>query len=373
VRLPGSRSASTRRRRIRSAATGAALALATALSVASCTAGPAPSPPPDDRLHRDIAGFVDGYPYRQNPIRAVVVRSGDRIVAEDYFDSTPEESRSVYGVTATVASTLVGIAADEGLLDPRQTLAELLPAYAPIMRPEVAGTTLEQVLTMTGGFPESSSAGAAAVWASSDWTAAALDSADSPPGQRFAYSAPAAHLLGAILVQATGESVLDYARERLLTPLGIDTGGAMEEQALPANQDDYDAAAFAWPVDPQGIHLTESLLKLRPRDLAALGALFLHDGEQDGTRILSSSWVRRATSSRVAAQGVADGFGYLWWVRTVGGDPAYLSWGEGGQLLEVIPDRDLVVVVSSEHTDPTLPPSYIQTLVESVILPRLPR
>ena len=42
------------------------------------------------------------------------------------------------------------------------------------------------------------------------------------------------------------------------------------------------------------------------------------------------------------------GYGYLWWTGDADGSPAGWAQGWGGQLIEVVPDRDLVVVVATE-------------------------
>jgi CubicO group peptidase (beta-lactamase class C family) len=87
------------------------------------------------------------------------------------------------------------------------------------------------------------------------------------PDARFVFSHPDVHPVAAILRQATGKSVLDFARDALFKPLGIDTTAAIEPLAVPSNIADYRAAKFAWPVDPQHVNLGYSLLTLRPRDM----------------------------------------------------------------------------------------------------------
>jgi len=126
-------------------------------------------------------------------------------------------------------STLVGIAVGEGRLRLDQPLAQLLPSYAATMTPAVAHTTLRQVLTMTAGLAGSFSvAGDLGFATSPDWVRAILTHPAQPPGGSFVYSSGGSHLLSAILVTATGMSVLDYARAKLFDPLGIPTRPALQ-------------------------------------------------------------------------------------------------------------------------------------------------
>ena len=186
----------------------------------------------------------------------------------------------------------------------------------------------------------------------------------------------------AILVEATGQSVLQYAREKLFDPLGIESRPAVEVIPVGRDRDRYDRAGFAWPIDPQGRHLGASLMKLKPTDLAKLGELYRDEGRWQGRQIVPAAWVREATTNQLGALelngGVTDGYGYLWWTKTVGDDPAYLAWGYGGQLIEVIPNRGLVIVASCEVVPldpnaPTLDSSQLQYLADSVIAPLFDR
>jgi CubicO group peptidase (beta-lactamase class C family) len=56
-------------------------------------------------------------------------------------------------VTKIVLSVLIDIAVSEGLIrDLQQSLSQLLPQYQRIMKPSVAKATLQQLMSMTGGF-----------------------------------------------------------------------------------------------------------------------------------------------------------------------------------------------------------------------------
>jgi len=222
-------------------------------------------------------------------IRAILVIANGRTVVERYYRSTASESHNVASVTKSVMSTLVGIAVGEGRLRLDQQLAQLLPAYAATMTPAVAHATLRQVLTMTAGFAGQFSADDVGFATAPDWVRAILTHPARPPGRSFGYSSGGSHLLSAILATATGTSVLDYARAKLFDPLGIPTRPAFQPLPTASNIDAYQNAGFAWPVDPQQRHAGFGFLKLRPRDIAKIGTLYLHGGRWQGRPLVPAT------------------------------------------------------------------------------------
>jgi CubicO group peptidase (beta-lactamase class C family) len=347
------------------------LLLAVALLSTSCTT---PSPPQRptaiERLRPDLMEFLADPALAD--VRAVIVAAGGRTVFETYPNGGPEDYHNVFSVTKSVASTLVGIAVDEGLLRLDQTLAELLPDHGDAMDLVVRATTLEQLLTMTGGFPDSRVVDASAFTPTSDWVALCLQSAVAPPGRQFAYSDVGAHLVGAVLVQATGRSVLQYAREKLFDPLGIRSTPSAEPLLDPADNT-YEAAGFTWGIDPQGIHTASSNLAIRPPDMLAIGSLFLAEGRWRGVQVVSQTWVRQATAAHAPGRSGSGEYGYLWWVGTADGSPAYFAEGFGGQLIGVVPERELVVVVSTAVGGGAsgASTSLLTDMVDEVIAPAL--
>jgi CubicO group peptidase (beta-lactamase class C family) len=288
-----------------------------------------------DRLASDAADF--------ELVRAVVAATSDEILLERYAESEAETTWNVHGVIGSVMSTLVGIAVDEGLVEgPDAPLAELLPQHAEAMSPAVARTTLRQLLTMTGGFPKGMEFTTA-----DDWVRTILENPSARPGGDFTYSQATAHLLAAIVARAGEVSVLDFARSRLFDPLGIDTRPAMQGPAGIGRTPEFVEAGFAWTRDPQGVHAGWNGLKLRPRDLVELGRLVLADGIRDGEQLVSKAWLDDATSRQVPVTGARDGYGYLWWTDELDGEHAAIAHGAGGQLLVVVPARDLVVVTAA--------------------------
>ena len=326
-------------------------------------------------LTASIARYGADLP-RFDQLRAVVAATGDRIVFEKYYGTDPDTCWALASVTKSVVSTLVGIALDDGALHSLdEPLDQLLPRYADVMSPAVARTTLRQLLTMTAGFPANSS-----FLESDDWVRDILTHPDGPPGGRFVYSDAGAHLIAAILRQATGVPVLTYARSRLFDPLGIDTRPAWQARpdvARPQQQlAAYYAADVAWPRDPQGVADGWWGLKLRPRDLVKLGQLYLADGRWHGRQIVSSAWVHQATSEQVGTGGL-DGYGFEWWTADDDGHHAFRAMGFGGQLIEVVPDRRLVVVATTRlrQDDPTsqgIDTEALAGVLEEAVMSRFP-
>jgi len=321
--------------------------------------------------------FARSYTRGLRNIRAVLVLVDGRPVLERYRGGRPEDSYDTFSVAKSIVSTLVGIAIAEGKLRGVDvTLAEALPHYRSVMGPQVARTTLHQVLTMTAGLRADPLSGEPlASTLHGDWVSDILRHGfDHAPGT-WAYSSIGSHLLAAVLVRATGMPVLEYARARLFDPLGIATRPAAQPRldSGPAGERAYDAAGFAWPVDPQGINTGHAHIKLTARDLAAFGLLMLDKGVWKGRQLLPEGWVTEATRAHVD-DGVPGGnrYGFQWWIPDAGDHPAFAAVGFGGQLVEVVPDLRLVVVGVTEPSElEAIDASELELLVKLAVIPHV--
>ena len=207
---------------------------------------------------------------------------------------------------------------------------------------------------MTGGFAGLDRDRTPEYMADPDPVGRILRAAPDPLGGGFEFSNQGAHVVSAVLAEATGLSVLDYARSRLFEPLGIATRPAFEELLDARNLDEFVAADFAWPVDGAGLHLGWTGLKLRPADLVRIGQMLLDSGKWKGEQVVPADWVRESTTQQADTisgrnqENASGKYGYHRWVTEADEEPAYFAWGGGGQLLEVVPSLALVVVVASE-------------------------
>jgi CubicO group peptidase (beta-lactamase class C family) len=109
---------------------------------------------------------------------------------------------------------------------------------------------------------------------------------------------------------------------------------------------------FSWAKGTDGEAIAASGLRLTPRELARLGQLVLARGQWEGRTIVPAAWL---DASFTPAATVRDGqsYGYLWRVGEIAypsktgirGERYVMGIGNGGQLLAIVPARELVVVV----------------------------
>ena len=93
-------------------------------------------------------------------------------------------------------------------------------------------------------------------------------------------------------------------------------------------------------------------LELASRDYLKLGQLYLNGGTWNGARLLSSEWVKTSLRPHVEVDDDTL-YGYLWWLRKFKTGErqvsAQLMQGNGGNKVALIPELDMVVVITSTN------------------------
>lgn len=255
----------------------------------------------------------------------------DRVVRGPARDAV----RNVKSVSKTLVATLLGAAIDRGeIADTDATIGDLAPRLIPRgADPRVGGITVGHLASMRAGL-ERTSGGNYGEWISSaNWVADALGrDLIAAPGGRMLYSTGSTHILGAVLSEVTGESLLAQARSRIGAPLGVD---------IPS-----------WTRDPQGRYLGGNQMGLTLEAMMRFGEAWRRDGVRDGQRMISRDWIDAAWTPVARSPWSGMGYGYGWFLGRADGTRLALARGYGGQIIAVLPDRAMTVVIAS---DPNLP------------------
>jgi CubicO group peptidase (beta-lactamase class C family) len=269
-----------------------------------------------DQLHA-IAIWTDGAPVLRRTLRG----------------PADGQTHNVKSVAKTWVTSLLGAAIARGdVSGPDATIGEVAPGLIPDgADPAVAWITLGNLAAMQAGL-ERTSGGNYGAWISSgDWVADALGrEMVSEPGGRMLYSTGSSHVLGAVLAEATGISLLAQMRERLGDPLGV---------SIPP-----------WVRDPQGRYLGGNQMGLTLDAMLRFGEMHRRGGTWNGDRVLPEDWIETAWTPRTRSPWSGLGYGLGWFLGEERGQDFALARGYGGQLIAVGPR--MVMAITS---DPTLP------------------
>jgi len=270
-------------------------------------------------------------------LKSLLVVRNEALIGEAYFENTlANDLLHERSVTKTIIAMLIGLAIEDAYITGiEQTIGSFFQEDFPELSQSKKNITINHLLTMTSGFQwDEGQVSGYTNWAnSSDPQGFLLNrSLSSIAGEQFNYNSAAVHLLSIILSKATKMSTLEYAMEKIFTPLGI--------------------SQISWEKLNDGYYNGGAGLALRSIDLAKIGSLLLNNGVYQQQIILPSTWVQTAKLSHVSftsgsAPFAVDGYGYLWWLGQGNGQRMQMAWGWGGQFIATIPDKNMVVIINS--------------------------
>ncbi|MDH5821849.1 serine hydrolase [Luteimonas sp. RD2P54] len=286
-------------------------------------------------LERAVAAAFDPARFGEgHATTAVLVLQHGKIVAERYRDGFgPHVAQRTWSVAKSIAGTLVGVAAADGLLDPDAPAP--VPEWQRPGDPRAAITT-DQLLRMASGLHSDTAGnrtdalyfgGATVAEAATGWPLRA------PPGSAFRYANNDIVLAIHALRAATGDDARALSRPYtdLFWPLGMTRTHA--------------------ETDWQGGFVLSSQVWSTARDLARFGLLHQHDGVFAGRRLLPEGWVQDATTASGPQPDGEFGYGATWWLlQRSAGVPAdaFAAFGNRGQYVVVVPSREVVIVRRGE-------------------------
>ena len=245
-----------------------------------------------------------------------------------------------FSTTKSVAATLVGIAADRGVLRLDQPASDFITEWQGTAS---EGVTIRQLLSNTSGrFHDVVTDYAQLAFLEQDKSrfAVALGQ-QSEPGTRWVYNNAAVQTLEVVLERATGMQVAAFADRNLFRPLGMTSRLSLDGAG--------NAGLFAG-------------MQTNCRDLATFVRLYLDGGAANGTTVVSSGFVDEALAP---SSTLNEAYGYLWWLNRKGTvqssqegstrrgasllpdleEDVFYASGACGQVAMAVPSVDLVVAV----------------------------
>lgn len=306
-----------------------------------------------------LAGMTQTFSAKsESGAHAILIERGGKLIYEEYFDGpdnrwgtplgkismTENTLHDLRSVTKSVISALVGIALDEGAIKSLdQPIIDWFPEYPELDTAERRRVTLAHVLSMTAGFewnedlPYSDPR--------NDEIRMTVDSEPlryalsrpfvAEPGTAFKYNGGLTQIMAAVLERAAETSLQQYAQAKLFDPLGI--------------------TEVEWMGNLAGMPAAASGLRLRARDLAKFGSLFLHGGKWNGKQLIPSSWVELSTRRHFDFPPTASqlpgkhGYGYFWWHSCLSTDAGFIearmAIGNGQQRIFILPGLDMAITV----------------------------
>jgi len=308
-------------------------------------------------ITRMLQSIIDGDPAARRPslIHSLLIAYRGKLVLDEYFfgfeRDQPHDLRSA---GKTFSSVLLGAAIKDGVkIGPDTKIAAVMSSRAPFANPDPrkSQVTLAHLLTHSAGLAcddnDDASPGNEGTMQSQtgqqDWWKYTLDLPMAhEPGKRYAYCSANINLVGGALTTATGTWLPQLFEQKVAVPLQF--------------------REWHWNLTPNDEGYLGGGAFLRPRDLLKVGQVYLDGGVWQGKRIVSTAWVKQSTTPRIRISpettglsaeafqnSYSEGQDALAWHHNGlrAGErlyTAYAATGNGGQLLYVVPELELVAV-----------------------------
>lgn len=283
-----------------------------------------------------------------NPLNidSLLIARHGKLVFEEYFHGYDEErAHDMRSASKTFAPVMVGIARDKGInIGPDTAVFPLFGENKSSAHWDARKTqvTLKTLMTMTSGLAcndnDDTSPGNEDNMqnqdAQPDWYKYTLDLpmiAD-PGGKHAVYCSAGINLVGGVVSHAAHSPLPEFFDDHVARPLQFHT--------------------HHMNLMPTGEGYMGGGLYLRPRDELKLGQLYLSDGIWGQRRIISRDWIRQSTTAYTRFDPQTDydaphDYGFGWHINQVRVGSrifrTYSAGGNGGQIVMVVPDLDLVV------------------------------
>lgn len=287
----------------------------------------------------------------------MVLRHGKVIAELHAAPYRADQVHTLYSASKTVTGLAVGLAVDDGLLTVDDKVSKHLRDKMPAsLSPALDSLTVRDLLIMAAGRKQDLSI----FMGEKDWLTTWFAGDFHGVGQRFNYDSMCTHALATIVSRVTGKSLLQYVGQRIFSPMHITVAD--------------------WELAPDSVETAGWGLRLHAESEAKLGLLLLQQGQWQGRQLVSRQWIHDMTQHHITTRERPEpklswwekiqkafrtmwhklralftgydvdhyylGYGYQTKVIQQPMADSFFATGYGGQLIDVVPELDMVVVVN---------------------------
>ncbi|MCK3684127.1 serine hydrolase [Maribellus sp. YY47] len=316
----------------------------------------------DTELLEDAVKAIQKGKY--NEVHSMLIYKNNKLVMEEYFEGynyqwdapkyqgelvkwDSNKRHPVMSCTKSVTSACIAIAIEKGFIgNVHQSIFDYLPEHQQLRTNNRNYITIEHLLTMTSGLAWNE-------WSSphggdftndidhlytvDDQISAVLEREWwAEPGQFFTYNGGGMVILGEIIKNASGIDIEEFSNTYLFEPLGIE--------------------ATPWMRYKNGRIESAGSLSFTPRSMIKFGACYLNNGVWNNQQVIPADWIVKSSEPYGNNHGIKipiedsgeNGYGYSWWTSEMNhrrkAIKMYRANGWGGQVIQVLPELDMVVV-----------------------------
>ncbi len=305
-------------------------------------------------------------------ITSILIAKDGNVLFEKYYAENDVNSKhNTRSVTKTMATLLTGIALDKGHIgSEKDKIFDYLQHKLPVKNPDKRKQeiTIEDLLTMSSVLEcnddnRYSRGNEERMYIIEDWSQFYLDlpvysypwgpqPKERPYGRAFSYCSAGAALMAEILQNAIKSDLAEFAKQHLFEPLAI--------------------TDYTLHYTPQKILNTAGGSEYKSRDLLKLIELCLNKGRWNGKQIISSSWIEKATTTKLEAYDAE--YGYLFWLKNFGKDKKYNAFfmsGNGGNKVLACPELNMSVVITTTNYGNRNGHQYTNEIMNDFIIPAM--
>jgi len=287
-----------------------------------------------NKLNQDICNGKYG-----NIHSLLVIENNDLVIEQYYNGWTKERLHFLASNTKSFNSLLIGVAIEQGYIKSvDQRMLDFFPEYEYLEKDTLKNKiTIKDLLTMTSGFQwdeqslplDDPNNMGRQMDLTDDWLKSALMlPMDTVPGTKYVYSGPNNIILSEIIKKTTGQNIAEFAEKYLFEPIGI--------------------KEYKWG-QKNGVYDSGGGLSLKSRDIAKYGLLHLNKGKWNEKEIVSEKWIEEIFSPYIEIKHPFYSC-YQWqMVKTEFDFNAWFIPGNGGQIINIIPELDMVIIINADN------------------------